>query len=82
MREKSTLSINRGPSMSPVDYLCLIFGGTTQVAFTLGISKSAVSQWKTNGKVPDRHAVKILDVAKSRGLDITLGDIVKGRAIA
>lgn len=68
--------------MAPVDYLCLIFGGITQISRELGISKQAVWQWKNGGKIPDRHTQKILNIARSRGLDITLADLVRGREIS
>ena len=57
-------------------------GGKTIVAQKLGISKGAVYLWfykkpsGMDGKIPPKQAIKIFNLAKKRGIECTIDDIL------
>lgn len=65
--------------MSPVDFAIFTFGGPQALAKAVGVTHSAVCQWKTRGQIPVKRCPEILAVARTRGLDINASDLLEGR---
>lgn len=57
-------------------------GGKQSVAETLGLSKGAVYLWfypkpkGSNGIIPAKQAIRIWELAKEKGIDCTIQDIM------
>lgn len=64
---------------TPVNWILREFGGVSNLSRHLGISASAVSQWKKSGEIPKAWFKQILSLSKSQRLDVTLKDLVWGR---
>lgn len=67
--------------MKPPHYLRFVFGGSPALAKALKISYSAVCQWNAKGIIPVKRHMQILKVAKSKGLDVKLSDLIEGRYV-
>jgi len=72
--------------MRPADYVIELFGGVRATARAIGRDHSSVQAWKkprskkgTDGQVPRKAQVLILNLAKERELDITASDLLLGR---
>lgn len=48
-----------------------LFGGTVKVAKALGISHSAVSNWRVTG-IPDANKWRLMKIAKERGISLSI----------
>lgn len=65
------------PAFSIIERL----GGKTAVAEQLGLNKSALSRWcqsrpdGTGGVIPQRHWPQLIEMARNRGVDITLAEL-------
>ena len=70
--------------LTPASYVIRIFGGVSNTARALKMSRYAVHHWKTRsrGRVPSSKQSLILEVAKSEGLDITTSDLIRGRRVS
>lgn len=64
---------------SPLLYIFHVFGGPSSLAKALGISHSAVVQWRSSGRIPSKRCPQILEIARARGLDINSKDLIEGR---
>lgn len=65
--------------MTPSQFVISSLGGVTKTAKLVGLHPSSVCRWNRLGRVPHRHHLKILQVAKRRRLDITERDLIRGR---
>lgn len=64
--------------MNPVETVIEAYGGNvSEVARVCGVDRSVVKRWTDN--VPAKHQAPLLDDAKSRGLNLTAEDIVRGK---
>jgi hypothetical protein len=69
-------------SLTPAQYIVLVFGGVRKASREIGRSPSRVSAWlKRHGRIPSAAQLRILEIAKSRGLDITPKDLICGRRV-
>lgn len=58
-----------------------LFGGNLPTAQLCGVSAQAVSNWKAEGFIPERHHYRIFQAAQARGLDLPAGwNLVPERA--
>ncbi len=74
--------------LSPAEYVAYIFGSARQASLMLERDESAVSRWNMkswrggrDGRVPDTDMVRLLTIAKKRGLDLTAEDLIFGRVL-
>lgn len=49
------------------------------MAHLLGLDPSAVSRWRSMGRIPSSHQRKVLELAWERGIDLTAHDLIFGR---
>ena len=75
--------MNKGIYLSPSKLVILLFGGVRPLARLLDKAQSSVSKWQTteDGGIPRKCHVKILTIAKQRGITLTPEDLVFGRHI-
>lgn len=69
--------------MEPASNIISSLGGPSVVAQAVGVHRTRVSMWQaprekggTNGLIPYRHVPKLLEFAKSRGVDLKPGDFM------
>lgn len=57
------------------------FGGVRALARAVGVSPDIVSRWRSrcDGFIPRQQAVKIYQLARDRGLELTAEDLLIGR---
>ncbi len=67
--------------MEPASTIIKLLGGDTAVADALGIHRTRVSNWKrpkagggTDGRVPQWHIQKMIEMARERGHELTFND--------
>ena len=58
-----------GMSEITIDDLVALFGSQAALASSVGVGKSAVSNWRREG-IPDSKKWRIVDVARQRGMPI------------
>lgn len=75
--------MTKGVYLSPSKLVILLFGGVRPLARLLDKAQSSVSKWQTtdDGGVPRKCHVKLLTLAKQRGIDLTPEDLVFGRTL-
>jgi DNA-binding transcriptional regulator YdaS (Cro superfamily) len=64
--------------MNPADVLVEKFGGKSQAARMLGVSRQVVNYWTRTGEVPGKHIRHIIEVAKLHGIRMTEKDLIYG----
>lgn len=75
--------------LAPAHYAAHVFGGVCALARVLGKSPGRVSNWlrprSVRGQggriVSDDIKVRLLDLAKEQGLDLTAEDLIRGREV-
>jgi hypothetical protein len=75
--------------MAPAHYAAHVFGGVCSLARILGKSPGRVSYWLkprkvggADGRIPsDDIKVRLLDLAKERGIDLSAEDLLRGREV-
>lgn len=75
--------------MAPAHYAAHVFGGVCSLARVLGRSPGRVCYWLksrdvggSDGRIPsDEIKLRLLDLAKARGLDLTADDLLRGREV-
>lgn len=67
--------------LSPVEYVCKLFGGVRKVAPLAKVTPGTVSRWSRNGRMTVRAQLALLEEAKARGLDLKPDDLVVGRDV-
>jgi hypothetical protein len=65
--------------LTPAEIVITTFGGVRATARELGCDPSAVSRWKRTGHIPNLYQRRILELAWSRGVDLTAHDLIFGR---
>lgn len=64
---------------TPVDTAIKEFGGVRAMARAINIDPSAISRWKSSGRIPAKFQKILIDKAKESGLTLTTDDVVLGR---
>ena len=57
------------------------FGGVRSTARLLNCEPSTISRWGKHGRVPAEWQRPILELAWSRGIDLTAHDLIFGREV-
>ncbi len=52
------------------------FGGTSATANVFGVSASAVSNWRKDGRIPARLHLRVLSEAARREVDVSAEDLM------
>ena len=83
-----TMKRSKQVHLNPSEFVVHSFGGVRETARVLGRSPGSVCKWKTFrnshgevGGIPRNLFPLILKKSKDKGLDITLEDLVFGRAV-
>lgn len=73
----------KGVYLSPAKLVILLFGGVRPLARLLDKAQSSVSKWQNtdDGGVPRKCHLKLLQIAKERGVELTPDDLVFGRTL-
>lgn len=58
-----------------LDQILDALGGVQMVTASLGCGRSAVSNWKRNGRLPPARVLELADMAKAKGIPISLDEI-------
>lgn len=66
-------------TIQPAEVAVQAFGNARRMAFLLGLDPSAISRWRTTGRIPAYHQRKVLELAWERGIDLTAHDLIFGR---
>lgn len=66
-------------SLTPAELVINSFNGVRATARELGCDPSAVSRWKKIGHIPNPYQRRILELAWSKGVDLTAHDLIFGR---
>jgi hypothetical protein len=71
--------------MTPADIVISRFGGVRPLARLLGKDPSTIHRWKQpaergglDGRVPSAVQVRLLELAREKGVDLTPADLVLG----
>lgn len=72
--------------LTPAQYVTEIFGGQSELAETLGVTRQVVYRWtntqsSTRGLIPSKYQARVLKIAEERGYDLTPRDVILGREL-
>lgn len=70
--------------LTPAKLVILLFGGVRPLARLLGRAPSSVTKWQKieDGGVPRKCHLRILEIAKQKGITLTPDDLVFGRTLS
>lgn len=76
--------MSKAVHLTPSKLVILLFGGVRPLARMLDKKPSAISQWQTteDGGVPRKTHMKLLEIAKKKGVELTANDLVFGRTLS
>jgi len=65
----------------PATLVVHAFGGVRSAARLLSCDASTVSRWQHTGRVPSSWQRRVLELAWSKGIDLTAHDVIFGREV-
>jgi hypothetical protein len=65
-------------NMRPYETVIARFKGVSHLAKALGVNHTTILKWKVRGYIPAHHMKAVMDAAKSRGVSLTLEEVVFG----
>ena len=76
--------MSKGVYLTPSKLVILLFGGVRPLARLLDKRPSTISQWQVteDGGIPRKAQLKILELAKKKGIELTPDDLMLGRTLS